>query len=126
MNAPDFPITNLPNRTTADYEADLVRRFGRVPDMAELAAMESREMRARVGNYRAADTATVRAEFEASAPRMAMLAAMTKPMTASEIADATGLHKSTVQQAIARGVQAGLIRKHSMTRQHVSIWEVTP
>jgi hypothetical protein len=123
MNAPAFPITNLPNRTPADYVADMVRRFGYLPSLAALARLESREMRARAGNYRMTDAATVRAEFEANPARMAMLAAMTEPMTQREIAAKTGMHKSSVQQAVDRGVRAGLIRKHSMNEQHVSIWE---
>jgi hypothetical protein len=123
MNAPAFPITNLPNRTPADYEADLVRRFGHLPSLAALARLESREMRARAGHYRMTDTATVRAQFEANPARMAMLAAMSEPMTQREIAAKTGMHKSSVQQAVDRGVRAGLIRKHSTTDYRVIVWE---
>lgn len=125
MNAPDFPTLNMPDRALADYQADLVRRFGRLPTLRELAKTESKLAKATFGNYNSGDQAAIRAAFEAHPARMAMLVAMAEPMTSGEISRLTGQHKSSVQQAIARGVQAGLIRRTGVDKKHATIWERT-
>jgi hypothetical protein len=105
------------------YARNIIDRFGHMPSMAELAKIENRAMRETMGNYRIGDPDTIRKEFLANPARVAMLAAMTEPMTARQITDATGQHKSSVQQAIARGVQGGLIRRHSVDKHYATVWE---
>jgi DNA-binding transcriptional regulator YhcF (GntR family) len=47
-------------------------------------------------------------------------------MTRREVCTATGMNHATAKSAFHRLANAGLIRKHSMTAQHITRWEVTP
>lgn len=123
MNAPAFPITNLPNRTPQDYAADLVRRFGKMPSMEQLASMESAAMRAANGrNVHLASPAT-KADVAENPTCQAILRLLAKPMTCRQLCEVSGMNKATAKSAFQRLTNAGLIRKHGMTGQHVTIWE---
>jgi len=123
MNAPEHTIRDYPARTLADYQADIIARFGCLPPLERLARIESKLARATFGNYQIGSQSVIREDFQNNAARMAILNALVKPMTTRQIVEATGQVKGSVQQAVARGVQGGLIRRHSVDKNHTTIWE---
>ena len=121
---PEASIHAFPERTLADYQANMIARFGFLPSWERLAKMESREMRNRLGGVQQRNVTQDTRQAALDNPSCAaVLQAMTKPMTRAESVAATGMNVSTAKAAFFRLINAELIKRHSVTKQHVTRWE---
>jgi hypothetical protein len=126
MNAPEPSIRDYPARTLADYQAKLIDIFGSMPSPQRLARLENRAMLAASGHsgqrYVAPAADTRKAALDN--PNCAeILRALHYPMTRREVCQSTGMNGATAKAAFHRLANAGLIKRHSMNRQHVTVWE---
>ncbi len=120
-------------RTLADYQADLVRRFGRVPSWPELAKRENaaRAKTSGVSNMArdqsAGHSPEALAKIVAASRRRGevnmsrVVEAMTDTMTMGDLMRASGLPRQTVQKALSRALEAGLVVRGRM--KNVVVWE---
>lgn len=119
-----LPVPMPPKPLAETYRDKLIRRFGRIPSMAELAKMESATHRMSLEIYRpqTALDKSLDARREQSRQTVAMLvAALTKPMTNQDIATATGVPLSTVAHMMLRALDEGSVKRTRVRRMY--IWE---
>ena len=127
-------------RTLADYQADLVRRFGCVPSFEELAR---RENAARLGisphstmarpqtiggSARSPEAEQRRIEAlrkslnaKTEDARKRILAALDKPKTVGDLERETGIHRQRVNGLLGDMAANGIVSKTKLRR--VGIWE---
>ncbi len=114
---PAQPI--LPKRTLADYEADLTRRFGKVPSWTELADMENAAMRnanPRQSRWtpaaeppRVVVRKVTHNEIVAARNRAAVMGALINGMTTCEVANASGRTREGARGTLRRLLEQGII-----------------
>lgn len=122
-----FPPNPPERRTLQDYQADLVRRFGRVPSWAELAVRENRAM-SRIKD-RPQIEVSEKAKQMAAEARMAqgretlriIVGCITGTMTTADVIRVSGLTERQAEQALERAVDRGLLVKGKLKRMNV--WE---
>lgn len=112
--------------TLEQYQAKLIDLFGSMPSQQKLARVENRAMQASIGHsgqrYVAPAADTRKAALDN--PNCAeILRCLSYPMTRREVCESTGMNGATAKAAFHRLANAGLIKRHSMTRQHVTVWE---
>lgn len=117
-------------RTVADYQADLIRRFGRLPSHEELAKREgparfrcdytplTAEPTPRLIAQKAAQAA------KAAATRQSILDALVKPMTAADIAHATNRDMHLVRRYLTLLAAEGAVMGGKV--KQVTVWTPTP
>jgi len=113
-------------RTVADYQADLIRRFGRLPSHEELAKQEG-PARFRCDytppkpdnpNVAAAKAAIV---DKGIATRDDIMRVLTKPMTCPDVAYALGRTRQLINRHLVLLAQAGKITRRKT--KGVAVWE---
>lgn len=119
-------------RTLQDYQADLIRRFGRVPSWPELAKREnaarwknnpmSNMARPQIDlannpNSRAAVEAIV---AKGEATRVSILEVLTKPMTCPDVANALKRSPQLIRRHLELLAMQGKVESHIVKR--VTIW----
>jgi hypothetical protein len=120
-------------RTLADYQADLVRRFGSLPSWAELAKMENaaRWQRNPVStmarpqvpqpihpNSKAAVEAIL---AKGEATRTSILAVLTQPMTCPDVATALKRSPQLIRRHLGILAEQGKVMGRDVKR--VTVWE---
>ncbi len=131
-------------RTLQEYQADIIRRYGRLPSWEALAKRENNAMHARLATSTMARTQkpqSARTPVQARTPevearriaslqsalaaksataRQKIMAAITKPMTVQDICTATGLSRQFVTGHLSQMVIEGTVAKQIAHR--VAIW----
>jgi hypothetical protein len=127
-----FPPKPPEVRTLQDYQADLVRRFGRVPSWTELAKMENtaRWHRNPASNMArpqvsATDHPNSRAVVEAiiakgEATRTSIVAALTAPMTCPDVANALKRSPQLIRRHLGILAMQGRVTGSSV--KGVTVW----
>lgn len=131
-------------RTLADYQADLIRRFGRLPSWPELAKRENaariratgqtmwpqsapdngrRLMRTAEQEARRVERLRATLRAKSGAVYDAVLAALTKPMTMEDIANATGFDRKVISGHVSRMKEQGLLTKTVVAKGRAAIWQ---
>ena len=122
-------------RTLAEYQADLIRRFGKVPSWAELAKREngarlkangvstmSRDQWDKTGHSEEAIAKIVEASKRRGEINMRRaVEALTDMMTVADLIQASGMPKTTVRVALDRALEAGLVVRGRI--KNVIVWE---
>lgn len=117
-------------RTLADYQADIIRRFGRLPSWPELAKREGpahirydyapppAELSPRLIAQKAAQAA------KAAATRQSIVDALTQPLTAADIAHAVKREAHVVRRYLALMAAEGQIVGRKV--KQVTVWRRVP
>ena len=128
-----FPPKPPEQRTLADYQADLTRRFGRVPSWTELAKRENRAMLFRQAHssmarpqVNPADHPNTQAAIEAilakgEATRVSIVAALTAPMTCPDVAYALKRSPQLIRRHLTLLTEQGRVTGRSV--KGVTVWE---
>ncbi len=128
--------------TPTEYAANVAARFGRkfgtpnaLPSVTDLALIENRAMRASFGISNMArdqwdktsHTPEGRAKIVEASNRRGELSVqraltyLTKPMTMTDLARASGMPETTTKQALVRALDAGKVIKRKL--KSMTIWE---
>lgn len=126
-------------RTLADYQADLIRRFGRLPSWPELAKRENSAMRARVGlsnmerqpkanvlmrtpeqEQRRVEKLRETMNAKAAQSKARIMDALGKTKTVDDLVRETGLSRSAVACHLGELLANGRVQKAQM--KGVGVW----
>lgn len=127
------PVGMEKPRTLQDYQADLVRRFGKVPSWRELAKRENAATRAKLSpmarerQETSQDLLTARQiaykaiqAARTQETRQSILEALTRPSTASDVSRRIKRDEHLIRRQLAIMADLGLISKQKI--KNVTIW----